>query len=107
MSKTDANKKHTAEFYRRKCHDLMLELKQMRTAFGQLSEVIDGTLVQVAKRYGKKVKEKRKVIGWKRKVIGWRIEIAPPDLEGCTVKSEKRDGEYIIGVIAPEEESNA
>ena len=106
MSKTDANKRYTAEFYRRKCHDLMIELKQMRTAFGQLSEVIDGTLVQVAKRYGKKVKEKRGVIG-RRKVIGWRIEIAPPDLEGCTVKSEKRDGEYIIGVIAPEEDNNA
>lgn len=98
MSKTDANKRHTAEFYRRKCHDLALENAKLLTAYGQLSEIVDGTLVQVAKRYGKKVRERGKV-------IGWRIQIPIPDLDGCTVKGERRDGEYLVGVIAPEEKS--
>ena len=96
MSKTDANKRHTAEFYRRKCHDLAIENKRLRETLGQLNEIVDGTLVQVAKRYGKKVRERGKV-------IGWRIQIPIPDLDGCTVRTERRDGEYLVGVIAPEE----
>lgn len=106
MAKTDANKRHTAEFYRRKCHDLMLELKQMRTAFGQVNEAMDATLIEIAMKFGVKVRDKD-AKGWRKPVIGYRVELPPPDpgkLMDYEVATQKnKNGAYVVGVIKRKE----
>ncbi|MBQ6552418.1 MAG: hypothetical protein IJL83_02210 [Clostridia bacterium] len=114
-----SNNKQTADFYRRKCRALMKEKEELLRGTGQLSAILDGTLVQICKKYGVPVYEddpesreltegngrapvtEGKLVSTGREFepIGWRIEIPEPALDGCRIKATKRDGKYIIGAV--------
>lgn len=94
-----ANSKRTTDFYRKKTHQLAQEVIKLRTASAQVGEIVDGILVQVAKRYGEEVKDEET-----GELIGYRLKIATPDRDGCEVRANSEEGEYTIGIILPMQE---
>lgn len=85
--------KRTTDFYRKKTHQLAQEATMLRRASAQVNEIVDGILVQIAKRYGEEVRDDDGA------VIGYRIVTAIPDREDFKVEVNKKDGEYIIGIV--------
>lgn len=101
MAKKGANGNRTLEFYRRKCHDLALELRKVNAGVGQIKDTLDAIMIKTAIRYGEKVRDED-APGKRKPVIGYRLEIAEPDfgdLINYDLKVQREDGVYKIGVI--------
>ena len=103
--------KRTTDFYRKKVHQLAKELEETRRGAEQMQYAVDGILTQILLRYGEKVYDDKDLKkNGKPKLnaspAGYRITIASPEiLAGWTLKTDKnKEGEYIIGLIAPMEE---
>ena len=103
-----SEKNKTAVHYRRKCHDLALELAQYKKGFDQICRANNAILAQVCKTYGEPVydEDNLKKRSRKKKPIGWRVEIGIPtdDDLGIRVKTERHGEKYVIGAIVPMEE---